>query len=60
MGTWGSDLLDNDSAADVVGFWNDFIAHGLQADPVFWTSERIYELLRHTHLRAPKDSDLVA
>lgn len=57
MGAWGSGLLENDAAADLVGFWNEFIAHGRQVDPEFWTSERIYELFRQTHLRALKDID---
>src|SRR4051812_3140662 len=58
MGAWGSELLENDAAADVVGFWNEFIAHGLVVDTAFWTSERIYDLLRRSYLRTPTDSDL--
>lgn len=57
MGAWGSGLLENDAAADLVGFWNEFIAHGRQVDPEFWTAERIYELFRQTHLRGLKDTD---
>ncbi|MEP7001598.1 MAG: hypothetical protein ABI969_14020 [bacterium] len=59
MGAWGSGLLENDAAADLVGFWNEFIAHGRQVDPEFWTSERIYELFRQTQLRALRDIDFI-
>jgi hypothetical protein len=60
MGTWGTDLLDNDAAADAVGYWNEFIAHGLTVEPAFWTAERIYDLLRVSYLRDAADTNLAA
>ena len=58
MGTWGTDLLDNDAAADVLGYWNEFVAHGLAVEPAFWSAERIYDLLRVSYLRNAADADL--
>lgn len=58
MGTWGTDLLDNDAAADAVGYWNEFVAHGLAVEPAFWTAERIYDLLRVSYLRNTADANL--
>lgn len=58
MGAWGTDLLENDAAADTVGYWNDFVARGLAAEPKFWTADRIYELLRPSFLRNTTDTEL--
>jgi hypothetical protein len=57
MGTWGSNLLENDTAADVVGFWNEFIEHGRQHDPAFWTAERILALFRQSYFRTGASRD---
>ena len=51
-------MLENDAAADVVGYWNEFVAHGRSVDPDFWTAERICDLLRPSYLRPASDADL--
>lgn len=57
MGTWGTNLLENDTAADVAGFWNEFVGHGRQRDPDFWTPERTWALLRQMYCRSGVSPD---
>src|SRR4051812_42894657 len=57
MGTWGSTLLEDDAAADVVGFWNEFIEHGRAQDPDFWTPERIVAFFRQSWFRTSATRD---
>ena len=58
MGAWGSDLLENDAAADAVGYWNEYVERGLGAEPEFWTADRIHGLLRVSYLRNATDAEL--
>ena len=58
MGYWGEELLENDTAADVAGFWDEFITYGREHDSDFWTAERIYDLLRVTYFRKIQGYDL--
>jgi hypothetical protein len=58
MGYWGEALLENDTAADVVDFWDTFIERGREHDAEFWTAECIYDFLRGSYFRRIRDYDL--
>jgi hypothetical protein len=58
MGHWGEGLLENDTADEVIDFWELFITRGRDHDADFWTDERVFDLLRLSWFKGVRDVDL--